>query len=140
MPRKETRPSQPHRGLTTFEERTTATLEAQDRLLERVEQKLQAPVLNGGFEDLTKKVEKIESIQGAMAASAVGVEKKVGEIHERIYDPEKGLYVAVKHHGDWINTVSKALKWILALMLTLSLGGAGKMIYDFAGGHIHFTP
>jgi hypothetical protein len=146
MPRKQTRRETiaeerlRHSASESFEERTSATLEAQDRILERVEQKLEAPVLNGGFEDLTRKVDKIENVTELMRESMADTNKKVGDIHTVIYDPEKGIYVTLKGHDNWIERVGKGFKWGGALVVTGVLTGIGKLIYDFITGHIHFTP
>lgn len=128
-----------HMVSSTFEERTTATLEAQDRILERVEQKLEAPVLNGGFEDLIKKVDKLETVQETLRDCTSKSSTKIDAIHTAIYDPDKGLYVTVKHHTSWIAGANKASKWLVALMVTGVLTGVGKLIYDFLSGHIHFS-
>ncbi len=146
MPRKVTKretvseQNQRHLVSETFEERTTATLQSQDRILERLEDKLDAPVFNGGFENLVNQVEKIKTVQEQMKESSMTVGKQVSDIHAVIYDPEKGIYLKVKEHGTWIDKVKGASKWILALLITLSLTGVGKLIYDFASGHIRFSP
>lgn len=124
----------------TFESRTTATLEAQDRILERVEKKLESPVLNGGFDNLMTKVEKIESIQSQMGKVQETQGEKIDSIHSAIYEPEKGLYVKVKDANLWISRVDKASKWFIGLLVAGILTGVGKVLYDFLSGHIHYAP
>lgn len=123
-----------------FEERTTATLEAQDRTLERLDKKLEAPVFNGGFEDLMTKVNKIESIQTQLQVCQEKTSEQVTAIHTAIYDPEKGLYAKVKAAISWIDRANGIIKGLLALLATGLLTGAGKLIYDLLSGHIQYTP
>lgn len=141
MPRKLGPFSSPTKSaLKNFEDRTTATLEAQDRLLERMEQRLQAPVLNGGFEDLNKKIDKVEFIQDQLLRQQETSGKQISDIHMVIYDPEKGMYMTLKSHTRWIEAMTKSIKWAGALFLTGLLSGIGKLIYDFISGHIHIAP
>jgi hypothetical protein len=143
---KESRPPQTpfkkaRRNVTSpFEERMLSQLDSQDRILERLEQKLNAPVLNGGFEDLTAKVTKIESVQETMRETQKGTSSQVADIHALIYDPEKGMYVTVKDHGRWITKSNKIYTWTLALFVTGTLTGIGKFLYDIVTGHIAFKP
>lgn len=130
-----------------FEEKTTATLQAQDktleeqnRVLERLDKRLEAPVLNGGFEDLIKKVDKVESVTEQLRECHANSSKKIVDIHAAIYDPEKGIYVTVKSHDKWIGSAGKAGRWFGALLVTGLLTGAGKLLYDLITGHIHYTP
>ena len=125
---------------TSFQEHTSAQLDAQDRILERLEQKLDAPVLNGGFEDLTNKVSKIESVQNAILEVQKTTSSQVSEIHAVIYDPEKGIYVTVKDHGKWITKSNKVYVWTLAFFVAGTLTGIGKFLYDIVAGHIAFKP
>lgn len=137
-----------------FEQKTTATLAAQDRILEQqnntletqnrflqhLDKKLSAPVLNGGFDELVKQVEKVKEVTEQLKDCHDSSSKKIVDIHTAIYDPEKGIYVTVKEHETWINTAAKALKWAGALVLTGTLTGLAKVIYDMITGHIHYTP
>lgn len=52
------------------------------KFLEFLERKLDAPVLNGGFQELFQKVENIES--------------NVDKLNSAVFDPEKGLFVRVQ--------------------------------------------
>jgi len=116
------------------------TLEAQDRMLERMEVKLESPVLNGGFSDLVKKVDKIETVTEQMRADQATSGKKVDAIHTAIYDPDTGLYGRVKEHTQVITKTGKGLSWFMGVLIAGGLGGIGKLLYDFMAGHIHFTP
>lgn len=124
----------------SFEEHVAATLEAQDRMLERLEEKLEKPVLNGGFDKLVAKVEKIETVTESLRDAQVEAKKKIDAIHVAVYDPDTGLYTKVKDNSKWITTVKSAGKWFIGLLIAGALTGAGKLLYDFAQGHIHFTP
>lgn len=149
-----TRPTPHRRPSLDFEEKTTATLEEQDktlelqnktlenqnRVLERMDKKLEAPVLNGGFDDLVKKVEKVENVTQQLKECHESSSKKIVDIHTAIYDPEKGIYVTVKGHDKWISATAKAGRWLAMLLITGALGGLGKVIYDLITGHIHYTP
>ena len=149
-----TRHSAHRRPALDFEEKTTATLEEQDktlelqnktlenqnRVLERMDKKLEAPVLNGGFDDLVKKVEKVESVTQQLKECQESSSKKIVDIHTAIYDPEKGIYVTVKGHDKWISSTAKAGRWLGMLLITGGLGALGKVIYDLVTGHIHYTP
>jgi hypothetical protein len=138
-PTRKTRPE--HTSLPdSFEERTTATLDAQDRILERMEQKLESPVLNGGFDDLVKRVEKIDGVTEKLRDCQADTSKQVSEIHSIVLDPEAGLYHKVKANSHWIDNANKATKWIACLLIAGTLTGIGKLLYDFITGHIHFTP
>lgn len=122
----------------TFEENTTATLEAQNRVLERVQEKLESPVLNGGFDALAKQVGKIELIQETLQKEQQITNTKTSEIHTAIYDLEKGIYLKVREHESWIDRMKKGSKWFIAIVATGILTGIGKIIYDFISGHIHY--
>jgi hypothetical protein len=123
-----------------FEDHVTATLEAQDRMLERLEQKLEKPVLNGGFDNLVAKVEKIEAVSEQLREGQAGLTKKVDAIHVAVYDPDTGLYQKVKSNSKWIEVTGKGAKWFGGLVVAGLLTGAGKLLYDFVSGHIHITP
>ncbi len=125
---------------SSFEEHVLTTLEAQDRLLGRVEEKLGSPILNGGFDSLVKKVDKIESVTEQMRAEQAASSKKVDAIHVAIYDPDTGLYGRVKEHTAVITKTGKGLSWFIGILIAGGLGGIGKLLYDFMSGHIHFTP
>ena len=56
------------------------------KLLFDVQQKINgSPALNGGFDALLYKVDKIEECQGKIV-------DKVDQIHDSIYDPDKGIF------------------------------------------------
>lgn len=117
-----------------------STLEAQDRMLERLEIKLEKPVLNGGFDTLVSKVDKIESVSEQMRETQAVANKKIDAIHTVVMDPDTGLYHQVKSHSSWIESTSKGLKWFGGLFIAGVLTGIGKLIYDFTTNHIHVTP
>ena len=116
------------------------TLEAQDRMLERLEHKLEKPVLNGGFDNLVAKVEKIDAVTEQMQVGQAGLSKKVDAIHVAVYDPDTGLYQKVKTNSRSIEVASKGAKWLAGVVVAGLLTGTGKLLYDFLSGHIHFTP
>jgi len=124
----------------TFEEQTTAMLEAQDEVLVRVEKKLESPILNGGFDDLVQKVNKIESVSDQLNKSQEETFKKVDAIHTAVYEPDTGLYQIVKGHTGWIKATNKLLLWFGGILGTAILAGAIKLVYSFISGHIHYTP
>lgn len=123
-----------------FEEHVTATLEAQDRMLERLEEKLERPALNGGFDNLVSKVEKINSITESLNDQQADILKKIDSIHTAIYEPDTGLYQKVKETMAWTQTATLGLKWMSGLLIAGLLTGLGKMLYAFIVGHIHFNP
>lgn len=124
----------------SFEERTLSTLEAQDRLLEQVVQKLESPVLNGGFDNLMRKVDRIETAQEQLQASDSASGKKIDQLHTAIFDPEIGLYSRVKSNSSWISRTTKGFQWLGGIVVVGILSGLGKMMYDFLTGHVHFIP
>jgi hypothetical protein len=135
------RPSpRPNGDRDDFEDFVTASLEAQDKVLEKLELKLERPVMNGGFDKLVEKVEKIESVTEQLQRSREEDSKKITAIHEVVLDPDTGLYHKVKSNSQWIDTASRSLKWFLGFLGTGALAGLGKLLYDFLAGHIHFTP
>lgn len=138
--RKQRSPKKAYLTNEAFEERVTATLEAQDRMLARLEEKLEKPVLNGGFESLVAKVDKIEHVSESLRDAQTKANTKIDAIHSAVYDPEKGLYTKVKDNAKWIGNANKGLKWFAGLLGAGLLTGAGKLLYDFLIGHIHFTP
>lgn len=123
-----------------FEEYVTATLEAQDRMFERLEKKLEKPALNGGFDALVEKVEKIERVTEKLHDCNESTSKKVHEIHAVVLDPDKGLYHVVKANTAWIGNVKKGLRWFGGLAAAGLLTGVGKLLYDVLTKHIHFMP
>lgn len=124
----------------SFEEYVTSVLESQDKVLERLERKLESPILNGGFDDLVTKVSKIETSSSELTKSQDISSKKIDAIHIAVYDPDLGLYHVVKNHTGWIKNTSKAAMWLGGLLAGGILGGIGKFLYNFLSGHVHFTP
>lgn len=131
-----------------FETTTTKTLQAQDALLERMEKRLDAKVLNGGFDELMVTVAEIKTTQAHIQAnqeihnqsdivSDAALLAKIDKIHDGIYDPEKGLYMKVKSNAESMETLNKIFKWFLALLATGILTGLGKLLYDFIVKHVH---
>lgn len=109
-------------------------------MLERLEEKLEKPVLNGGFDDLVQKVGKIERVTEKLHETQETTSKKVNEIHNVVMDPDAGLYQKVKANTKWIENVRKGMKWVGGLVVAGLLTGAGKLLYDVLIKHIHFTP
>lgn len=60
-----------------------------EEILKDIEKKLECSALTGGFDRLMSKVEAIEESQS-------NIEKKVDNLHNSIYDPDKGLYARIK--------------------------------------------
>jgi len=129
----------PCRDCDMFEEHVIATLEIQDQALNRLEQKLEKPVLNGGFTTLISKVDKIELITEQLHQSQVESNKKIDMIHDGIYHPETGLYNKVRKDSEWIGTTSSTGKWIIGFIVASVIGALGKMLYDFLTSHVHFV-
>ena len=125
---------------SSFETHVLTTLESQDRILEHLRDKLERPVLNGGFDDLVKKVDKIETVTEKLSENQALSGKKIDAIHVAVYDPDTGLYGRVKEHTQVITRTSKGLMWFVGVVITAALAGGGKMLYDFLAGHIHFSP
>jgi hypothetical protein len=120
-----------------FKAQVTSTLSAQDRMLEKLDRKLEdAHVLNGGFDTLMKKVEKIESVQEQLGKCQEATSEKVTAIHTAIYDPEKGLYAKVKGVITWINTANWVIKGVIGVAGAGALGGICKLTYDIVTGHL----
>jgi len=115
-------------------------LELQEQLLLRLNQKLESPALNGGFDDLAKKVDRIENTTDQLKETQAAYSKKIDAIHTAIYDPETGLYTKVKSHGSWINSTNQGLRWFAGLAIAGTLTGIGKLLYDFITGHILYHP
>lgn len=128
------------RTARTVEERTIAHLEAQDEVLERMEKKLESPALNGGFESLMAQVSHIAEVNSSIKEAQKEHDKKIDEIHQGIYNPEKGLYVKVQDHTKWINHANWIAKGVLGITATGMLTAIGKLLYDLFQGHIHYVP
>lgn len=143
-PREQRRRSQP--SITAFDNRVSfethvlTSLETQDRLLERLELKLEKPVLNGGFDELVKQVGKIETVSEQLRLDQGASGKKIDAIHVAIYDPDTGLYGRVKEHTQVITRTGKGLNWFIGVLIAAGMTGIGKVMYDFLVGHIHFNP
>lgn len=58
-------------------------------LLSEIQGKLKAPALNGGFDTLMYKVEKIEEGQEKIL-------ERISVLNEAVYDPDKGLFARIK--------------------------------------------
>jgi hypothetical protein len=132
-------PAKKHALPTTIE--IVDHLSAQDAVLDRLTKKLDdAHVMNGGFDSLMTKVEKIESVQAELGRCQTATSTKVDAIHTAIYDPEKGLYAKVKDALEWINNANWVLKGMIGLTATGGIAALGKIIYGLATGHIHWLP
>ena len=140
MPKQPTRRPREFEDRESFEDRTTASLQAQDELLDRLERKLESPILNGGFDRLVQRVEKIDQVTEKLREGQAEAGKKIDAIHTVVLDPETGLYHKVKSHSSWIDTTTKGMKWIGGLIVAGLLTGAGKLIYDALHSHLHYTP
>lgn len=137
------------------------------QLLEEISKKIiKSSALNGGFDALMIKVEKIDD---ATAANP----EKIEEIHKAIYHPDDGLFARIKvveisrdhdekeeekgaiefennirmvsEHDVQLKDLSRfrsrvysALTWLLVTLITGLAGLLVKIAYDFASGHIHF--
>jgi hypothetical protein len=130
-----------------FQIETTKTLKTQDQilasqnqLLEHLVKKLEAPVLNGGFDELTQKMTRMETIQTQMVETQKISSQQVAEIHKTINDPKEGLIVTLSGHGKWISSAKKVLIWLGAGGVTVLVGALGKLGWSFVTGHIHFIP
>ena len=131
---------------TSFEEKTFDHLKAQDLLLERVcsnlervEKKLESPVMNGGFETLLGQTTRIKDVNEELKKMQAQQGEKIDAIHGAIYDPEKGIYSKVKDHGKWIEKTGGLIKGIITFLGTSLVIGLGKLLYDIFQGHIHYT-
>ena len=123
-----------------FTAQVTETLASQDRMLEKLDKKLEdAHVLNGGFDSLMEKVGKIETVQAELGKCQTATSEKVTAIHAAIYDPEKGLYAKVKDTIAWINRANWVIKGLIGACGAGALAGAGKLLYDIFSGHIHYV-
>jgi len=62
-------------------------------LLDDIHRKIQSSAaLNGGFDTLLYKIDKIEQSQGQLASSQAQLVEKVDKIHDAIYEPDSGLF------------------------------------------------
>lgn len=128
-----------------FETHVTETLHAQDKMLEKLDKRLDdAHILNGGYDGVVENLEKIKLVQGELKASVINLQEtasstvtKLNEIHTAIYDPEKGLYAKVKDSIRWINNANWVIKGSLGLGAASGLAAFGKIVYDMITGHVH---
>jgi hypothetical protein len=65
-------------------------------LLTSVQEKLDSPVLNGGFDTLMLKVDNIEQSQVRSNSQIEHMTTKVDQVHEAVYHPDEGLFARVK--------------------------------------------
>lgn len=132
-------------GEDEFTTKVSATLEAQDRMLEKLDKKLEdAHVLNGGFDNLMVQVNKIGSIETGLKEVKTCQEtqgKTLDEVHKAIYDKDEGLYQKVKSAIKWISTANWVIKGVLVTAATGAAGGFCKLAYDLISGHllIHYA-
>ena len=120
------------RAMSDFEKKTTKTLREQNDVLALLKERLNAPILNGGYNDLVK-VGEFEVIKEQLQATGA----KIDNIDSSINNPDNGIYVKVKHHSEWISKVNKTWMWVLGTVATLTLTGAGKLFFDFFSHHLH---
>lgn len=110
--------------------------------LRMLEKKLDAPVLNGGFDRLFSNVEQIKT--------------DVDKLNAAIFDPEKGLFVRVKsekvetdHNFEELeskvdnleNQLKTYRKFVIGAALSVvTTGGAAiiKLLWNFFSSHISF--
>lgn len=76
-------------------------------VLDDIQKKLtNSPALNGGFDTLLFKIDKIEQSQGQLVA-------KVDKIHDAIYDPQDGIFSKLSEHklknANELNKVSQEI-------------------------------
>jgi len=128
---KEARVAQLPQVTETFEERTTDALLAVSRVLERLEDRFDSPVFDGGFEKLVGRVAKFELVQEQYGKNQEDSLKKINDIHASIYDPKEGLYFTVKHNAQWISKINGAARWSLMVLVTASVGGFGGLLYAY---------
>lgn len=78
------------KDITDVSEKAINAIEKTHRQLVEMQNRiLAAPAMNGGFSKLMFKIEKIEESQEQLVT-------KVDEIHDVLYDPDKGLYARIK--------------------------------------------
>jgi polyhydroxyalkanoate synthesis regulator phasin len=110
--------------------------------LRLLEQKLEAPILNGGFDRLFENVENIKT--------------EVDKLNKAVFDPENGLFVRVKSEKVETDHELKALeqkvsnlenqlktyrKFVIGAAGSLALaglGGLGKVVWGLVASHISF--
>lgn len=134
-----------HRVSRDFEQSVTDALRAQDlvllkqdHVLSKIELKMDSPVLNGGFDNLTRKIDKLELLQEQIRGITASTNDQVREIHTTIYHPERGLIVISNEHAKWIKRINGSLKWFMVMLATGLLTGVGKVIYDVVIQHLHY--
>lgn len=77
----------PNFGNSSFSQK-----KAKDDAIEEIHKKIaNSSALNGGFETLLFKIDKIEQSQGQLV-------NKVDKIHDAIYDPNEGMYSKIMEH------------------------------------------
>ena len=121
------------RAASSFEKKTTRALNEQNEVLAALKECLNAPILNGGYNELVKEVGEIRFNQELLRSAS----SKIDNIDASINDPDHGIYVKVKNHSDWISKVNRTWYWVLGTVTTLTLTGAGKLLYDFFSHHFH---
>lgn len=119
-----------------FEASVFRALVRQDQALERLESKLNAPVLNGGFKQLVEQVNRIELAQRDQASAQSQSIKQVEELHDAVMDPTEGLIVKVNAHTAWIDTASRCAKWTLCLGAAGTGALIGKAIWELLLLHV----
>lgn len=124
----------------SFEKRVTETLAAQDTALAELSTKLQAPILNGGFDKLLLQVDKIERIQEDHRKLQDETCTKVSEVHAAVFDHKDGLYIQVQAARKWIKTANVIIKSIGAALGVGLVSGLGTLLWQIFQGHIHYVP
>lgn len=133
------RSPRPSPRFSRSEERTSTHLTSQDEILERIEQKLQSPILNGGFDTLMEKVNRIEVINQGLSTTQVSQGTKIDAIYHGLYDPREGLYAEVKSATSWVKRANWVVKGAIALLATAILTGSGTLVYELFQGHIRYV-
>ena len=128
-----------------FQDHVTQTLRAQDDVLAKLDKKLEdAHVLNGGFDSLMTKVDKIDDVERGLKEVKTCVDtqgKTLEEVHKAIYDKDEGLYQKVKGAIKWISTANWVIKGVAVTAATGGFGALCKLAYDLISGHllIHYA-
>jgi hypothetical protein len=113
-------------------------LTAQDETLARIEDRVtHAPILNGGFDKLNERLNKIESAAVTHAEAAARIGTEVKEIHEVIFDPKVGLVALTDQHAKWMHGVKSACRWLIGALSLGALTGLGKLVVWFFSTHYH---
>ena len=108
------------------------------KFLARLDEKLDAPVLNGGFDVLFQKVDNIE--------------KNVEKLNTAVFDPEKGLFVRVQAESvetdhdveklerrvDQTEEKLKLYRKFMAAAVLSVITMIGKILWDAMSAHISF--